>query len=208
MSQRYKERLLNNNGISNKKFESELGIKLLEKMGWKQGNGLGKSQHGMTDCLQFKKREEGIGLGHTGVEQNDFKWNNNWWDNSFNNIANKVKIGANALQQDTTDDSESESEEITQVTRKVVIKKKDAKTGLTKDIIDQFVESTTSRSIHHHTNNNNKNNNKNKQVKQRKYSQLSCSSAGSEEKALLQQRLKQESKILKKNISKQKAKKN
>lgn len=43
MSQRYKERLLNNNGISNKKFESELGIKLLEKMGWKQGNGLGKS---------------------------------------------------------------------------------------------------------------------------------------------------------------------
>jgi Pin2-interacting protein X1 len=52
MSQRYKEKVLSSSGISHKKFTSELGIKLLTKMGWKEGNGLGKNQHGRTECIQ------------------------------------------------------------------------------------------------------------------------------------------------------------
>ena len=51
MSQKFKERLLASSGISNKSFYSEFGIKMLKKMGWKEGNGLGKEQHGMVDCI-------------------------------------------------------------------------------------------------------------------------------------------------------------
>ncbi len=32
-------------------------------MGWKEGNGLGKQQNGIKECVQIKRRDDGLGLG-------------------------------------------------------------------------------------------------------------------------------------------------
>ena len=56
MSSKYRDRLLQSSGVSNIRFESEYAKKLMMNMGWKEGNGLGKNQHGNADCVQIKRR--------------------------------------------------------------------------------------------------------------------------------------------------------
>ena len=52
-------------GVSYKKFNSTFGAKILEKFGWKEGEGLGKTKSGITEAIQIKRREENMGLGKT-----------------------------------------------------------------------------------------------------------------------------------------------
>jgi hypothetical protein len=35
----------------------------MASMGWKEGNGLGKKQQGITECVQIRRRDDGLGLG-------------------------------------------------------------------------------------------------------------------------------------------------
>lgn len=42
MAEKYRERILKSSGISHKKVESEYAKKLMMKMGWSEGKGLGK----------------------------------------------------------------------------------------------------------------------------------------------------------------------
>lgn len=46
-----------------KNDKSAFGYKMLQKMGWSEGKGLGKNQDGMTEHLRVRKREESLGLG-------------------------------------------------------------------------------------------------------------------------------------------------
>ncbi|KAM4707404.1 angiogenic factor with G patch and FHA domains 1 [Discoglossus pictus] len=62
---------------------SNKGRKMLEKMGWKKGEGLGKSGDGMTDPIQLHLRKKQAGLGScssSSVEQTQTKTQNtkNW----------------------------------------------------------------------------------------------------------------------------------
>ena len=75
-------------GISYKKFNSTFGAKILEKFGWKEGEGLGKSKNGITEAIQIKRREENMGLGKTKKE---VMWNDKWWEQSYNNILKDIK---------------------------------------------------------------------------------------------------------------------
>ena len=75
-------------GISHKKFKSDFGSKILEKFGWKEGEGLGKNKSGIKETIQIKRREENIGLGKTKKE---IMWNDKWWENSYNNILKDIK---------------------------------------------------------------------------------------------------------------------
>jgi len=46
--------------------ESNIGNKMLQKMGWKQGSGLGKSGSGIVDPIKVQQRAKGAGLGMRG----------------------------------------------------------------------------------------------------------------------------------------------
>lgn len=63
MASKYRERLLKSSGVSNRKVESDYAKKLMEKMGWKEGKGLGKKETGDIECVQIRRREDGEGLG-------------------------------------------------------------------------------------------------------------------------------------------------
>lgn len=89
MAQRFKERLLASSGYSTKKVESEFGEKMLKKMGWTEGKGLGKNKDGIAECVQQRRREEGQGLGV--AEKKGFKWNDNWWDDVYSSAMKKFK---------------------------------------------------------------------------------------------------------------------
>ncbi len=87
MSMKYIEEM-SRKGISYKKFNSAFGAKILEKFGWKEGEGLGKAKNGITEAIQIKRREENMGLGKTKKEQ---IWNDKWWEQSYNNILKEIK---------------------------------------------------------------------------------------------------------------------
>ena len=87
MSMKYIEEM-SRKGISYKKFNSAFGAKILEKFGWKEGEGLGKSKNGITEAIQIKRREENMGLGKTKKE---VMWNDKWWEQSYNNILKDIK---------------------------------------------------------------------------------------------------------------------
>eukprot|EP00808_Paulinella_micropora_P032168 g47116.t1 len=50
---------------------NNFGLRMLNKMGWEQGQGLGKDKQGMTKSLRGKKRKEGLGLGAEKVAAGD-----------------------------------------------------------------------------------------------------------------------------------------
>lgn len=60
-------------------------------MGWKEGHGLGKNQHGTTDCVQVRRRDEGVGLGKK-VLGGRTNWKDDWWNDAFNNSIKKLSI--------------------------------------------------------------------------------------------------------------------
>lgn len=62
------------------------------KMGWNEGKGLGKTQSGMTDCLQIKRREDGQGLGIKSKTEESFNWKDQWWNSAYNNSIKKLNI--------------------------------------------------------------------------------------------------------------------
>ena len=63
MSKKYYDRLLAGTGATERKVESRFGSKMLEKMGFKEGQGLGKNDDGITECIQIKRRDDGAALG-------------------------------------------------------------------------------------------------------------------------------------------------
>ncbi|KAH7962002.1 hypothetical protein HPB52_013956 [Rhipicephalus sanguineus] len=51
--------------------EDNVGFKLLQKMGWKEGAGLGKQQQGATAPIEVKSTNTRKGLGHSGPKMED-----------------------------------------------------------------------------------------------------------------------------------------
>ena len=92
-------------GISYKKFNSAFGAKILEKFGWKEGEGLGKSKNGITEAIQIKRREENMGLGKNKKE---VTWNDKWWEQSYNNILKDIKPSHNVNKETYKDRKNSE----------------------------------------------------------------------------------------------------
>lgn len=62
--------------------------KILSKYGWKEGQGLGKNNDGISQPLRANLKFDNAGLG---VDKAD-EFNNHWWERVFNEAANNVEI--------------------------------------------------------------------------------------------------------------------
>ena len=85
MSRKYYDKLMTGTGSTTKEVKSKFGEKIMAQLGWETGKGLGKNEDGMKDCIQVKRREEGVGLGQENMTPStSFKWNDKFWDNAYN----------------------------------------------------------------------------------------------------------------------------
>lgn len=89
------------------KAYSGYGKALLTKMGWKEGDGLGKHRQGMSEAIKVKKREDQQGLG--ADEALRYKWEEKWWEGHFASAADKF-ARAVAAHADSSDSDNSDSD--------------------------------------------------------------------------------------------------
>lgn len=71
--------------------DSSFASKMMAKMGWNKGNGLGKSQHGSTDFIQIRYKNNANGLGFDQLKDNQWTENESTFDSllkSLNNNSN------------------------------------------------------------------------------------------------------------------------
>lgn len=64
------------------------GKKLLQKMGWKKGNGLGKNNNGITSPISTNNNHERKGLGYLSTNENfkEFETSQNTFDSILQNL--------------------------------------------------------------------------------------------------------------------------
>ena len=79
-----------------KKSYSGFGKAMMSKMGWSEGEGLGKNKHGITEAIKVKKRLEQEGLGAEVARKYD--WTNKWWEGSYDSAADKFAELAKSLE--------------------------------------------------------------------------------------------------------------
>jgi Pin2-interacting protein X1 len=91
MASKYRDRLLENSGVSNIRFECDYSKKLMVSMGWKEGSGLGKNQSGVKDCVQVRRRDDGVGLGKKALG-GPTNWKDDWWKDAFDGPMKRLVI--------------------------------------------------------------------------------------------------------------------
>ena len=72
---------------------SSFAMKQMQKMGWTEGQGLGKDNAGIKSHLKIKKREDAAGLGTDVAEKERLQVaqeEENWWAGAFDKGAIKV----------------------------------------------------------------------------------------------------------------------
>nr|CCA21901.1 conserved hypothetical protein [Albugo laibachii Nc14] len=69
---------------------SDFALRQMQKMGWKEGKGLGKREEGVTCSIRVRKRDESVGIGYGVVSSNTKE--TQWWSNVYDTIASKVQI--------------------------------------------------------------------------------------------------------------------
>lgn len=79
-------------------------MKLMEKMGWKEGQGLGKNEDGMAKHIIITKREDNMGLGLDNSKAAD-SVQEQWWHNSFSQTL--AIFSSNIQGSDSDDDSKN-----------------------------------------------------------------------------------------------------
>ncbi|XP_045137576.1 PIN2/TERF1-interacting telomerase inhibitor 1-like [Portunus trituberculatus] len=80
--------------------DSKFGQKLMEKMGWSKGHGLGREQQGMKDPLSVKLKDDSKGIGYKG---SDDEWIKHYED--FENVLANLNRQDNTPTNGTTDSS-------------------------------------------------------------------------------------------------------
>ncbi|KAK8809861.1 hypothetical protein WA158_000804 [Blastocystis sp. Blastoise] len=92
---------------------NEFARKQLEKMGWKEGEGLGKKSDGITKSIQVHRRDENEGHGEFKLEEK----NDNWWFSCFDQTASKIQVSSS----DSSSDSDSDSKPKSKSTSPIVM---------------------------------------------------------------------------------------
>jgi Pin2-interacting protein X1 len=69
---------------------SAFALKQMEKMGWTEGQGLGKDGDGIKTHIKIKKREDATGLGAEKIDE-PAMGADNWWHDAFSSSAKIFK---------------------------------------------------------------------------------------------------------------------
>lgn len=64
---------------------------MMAKMGWKEGQGLGKDMQGRSTYVHVKKKDDNAGLGTDKAHQNNV--NDQWYFDAFDSALAKTKMG-------------------------------------------------------------------------------------------------------------------
>merc|ERR1712032_1736887 len=96
MSRKWFDMLLVGKGTTEREVKSKFGAAMMEKLGWAQGEVLGKKKEkmqGLVKPVQMKRRDEDVGLGgeHQTI-QDKFKWNEKTWEDAYNSTINKMGV--------------------------------------------------------------------------------------------------------------------
>jgi hypothetical protein len=67
---------------SNATKPSAYAMKLMQKMGWKEGQGLGRHEDGIAKHITLSKRDDNLGLGHDNAASAEGA-KDHWWNNHF-----------------------------------------------------------------------------------------------------------------------------
>ncbi|PNW81226.1 hypothetical protein CHLRE_07g347300v5 [Chlamydomonas reinhardtii] len=103
--------------------KSSAGYKLLESMGWKEGEGLGAKKQGIKEHVKVKKKHDAMGVGAAENAQNTRDWTTGMV--SFDRIlANLKEVSARPA---AADDSSSSDDEAAAKAPKKAAKKADTK---------------------------------------------------------------------------------
>merc|ERR1712048_835330 len=70
------------------KFRPSFAQNQLQKHGWEEGKGLGKSGNGIKSAIKVKVKNNKGGLGHDAGSEFTF----HWWDHIFNKAANSIEV--------------------------------------------------------------------------------------------------------------------
>ena len=103
---------------------SGFGFKMMQKMGWKKGKGLGKDETGINQHLKAGRRVVGLGLGASAVENNNTPWLET--TNNFASLLSQLQSAGHATAQAgraALDDSSSD-EDVAAQERKAKKRKK------------------------------------------------------------------------------------
>merc|ERR1712166_733162 len=74
---------------------NEFARKQLEKLGWKEGTGLGKHRNGISSHIRVHKRtEEQGGIGASGANIDPIVTGDQWWKSSVGNTLARLKATA------------------------------------------------------------------------------------------------------------------
>ena len=71
---------------------SDFAKKQMEKMGWKEGEGLGKDSTGMTTHIKVAKKDESTGLGLEKNKADSEAKADGWWHEAFSQNLKQFKI--------------------------------------------------------------------------------------------------------------------
>lgn len=77
---------------------SSFAQRQMEKMGWKQGEGLGKNSQGISTYVKVKKRVENSGIGMETLRKEEHQVQ--WWCNVYDKVASSILV-------DDSDDEKS-----------------------------------------------------------------------------------------------------
>jgi hypothetical protein len=69
---------------------SSFAMKQMKKMGWTEGEGLGKNSDGINKHIKVQKRDIGEGLGVTSKAIVQLETAEDWWQNGFTSALTKI----------------------------------------------------------------------------------------------------------------------
>jgi Pin2-interacting protein X1 len=106
---------------------SSFAMRQMEKMGWKEGTGLGKNADGRVVHVKTTKKDDKDGLGASAETKGEAAGEDQWWFDSYSNGMSEFKKEARKKRKRGDDEDNSGSDDREKKSKKSKKDKKDKK---------------------------------------------------------------------------------